>query len=71
MWKRRDQERSGVSACGQEHGSPHAAHMSVLLMFRDRGPSFVCFLINFFFIEDLLDGVLESDDDEDEDDEVS
>lgn len=29
------------------------------------------FLMNFFFIEDLLDGVLESDDDEDEDDEVS
>lgn len=25
----------------------------------------------FFFIEELLDGVLESDDDEDEDDEVS
>ena len=25
----------------------------------------------FFFVEELLDGVLESDDDEDEDDEVS
>lgn len=28
-------------------------------------------LMIFFFLEDLLDGVLESDDDEDEDDEVS
>lgn len=38
----------------------------------DQVTSFVGFLINlFFFIEDLLDGVLESDDDEDEDDEVS
>lgn len=41
------------------------------LTFRDRKPSLVVFLMNFFFIEDLLDGVLESDDDEDEDDEVS
>lgn len=38
----------------------------------DQVTSLVGFLINlFFFIEDLLDGVLESDDDEDEDDEVS
>lgn len=32
---------------------------------------FILFLFFFFLIEELLDGVLESDDDEDEDDEVS
>lgn len=41
-------------------------------MLSDQVTSFVVLLINlFFFIEDLPDGVLESDDDEDEDDEVS
>lgn len=42
------------------------------MMLSDQVTSFVVFLINLlFFIEDLLDGVLESDDEEDEDDEVS
>lgn len=45
--------------------------MNALADVQGRGPSLVLFLIDFFFIEDLLDGVLESDDDEDEDDEVS
>lgn len=61
-----------VAARAQQHDCPYDAHMSAQLMLSDQVTSFVVFLINLFFlIEDLLDGVLESDDDEDEDDEVS